>query len=107
MQNFYYPKPGKFDEVLALRVAASKLLKEFGSSPLKVLVNRQTIDRSKGKEAEVASIIWQVEYDSLETLKGEINSWTPAQENRFQKEILSKMKTLLDRFKRTSNYIVF
>jgi hypothetical protein len=32
VQNFYYPKPGKFDEVLALRVVASKLFKEFGFS---------------------------------------------------------------------------
>ena len=107
VQNFYYPKPGKFDEVLALRIEASKLLKEFGFSSGMVFVNRQTMDRQKGKEAEVASIIWHGEYESLESLKKEMNSWNPAQENRFQKEILSKMKLLIDRFKRTSNYIVF
>jgi hypothetical protein len=107
VQNFYYPKPGKFDEALALRIEASTLLEEFGFATGKVLVNRQTMDRSKGKEAEVASILWQVEYESLESLKKEMNSWTPIQVNRFQKEILSKMNSLVDRFKRTSNYVAF
>ena len=107
VQNFYFPKPGKFDEVLALRVEASKLLKEFGFSPGMILVHRQTMDRSKGKEAEITSILWQVEYQSVESLKKEMNSWTPLQESRFQKEILSKMKLLIDRFKRTSSYVVF
>ena len=107
VQNYYYSKPGKVDEILALRIEASKLLKEFGFSAGNVLVNRQTMDRAKGKETEVASILWQVEYESLESLKKEMNSWTPIQESRFQKEILSKMKMLVDRFKRTSSYIVY
>ena len=105
VQNSYYPKSGKFDDVLALRIAASKLLKEFGFSSGKVLVHRQTIDSLKGKE-EVASVVWLCEYESLESLKKEMNSWNPAQENRFQKEILNKMKLLIDRFKRTSSYVV-
>lgn len=65
------------------------------------------MDRSKGKEAEIASIVWQVEYDSLESLKKELQAWTPLQENKFKKEILSKMRMIVDRFKRTSSYIVF
>jgi len=69
VQNSYYPKSGKLDEVLALRIVASKLLKEFGFSPGRVLVQRQTMDRSKGKEAEIASIVWLSEYESLESLK--------------------------------------
>lgn len=96
VQNSYHPKPGKFDEVLALRIKASKLLKEFGFSSGIVLVGR-----------EQGPIVWHAEYESLEALNKEMNSWTPAQEKRFQKEILSKMKSLVDRFNRTSHYVVF
>ncbi len=107
VQNSYYPKSGKFDEVLALRIAASELLKEFGFSPGRILVQRQMLDRFKEKEQEIASILWLSEYESLESLKKEMNSWSPVQENRFQKEILSKMKLVIDRFKRTSSYVVY
>lgn len=106
VQNFYYPKSGKLDEALSLRIVASKLLKEFGFSPGRVVVQRQTMDISKGKEAEIAFVVWLSEYESLESLKKEMNSWSPAQETRFHKEILSKMKLLIDRFKRTSSYVV-
>lgn len=107
VQNHYYPKVGKFDEVLALRIAASKLLKEFGLSAGRVLVNRQTMDKARGKQQEVASVTWVAEYESLEALKNELNSFTPDKASRFKKEILNKMKLLVERAKRTSNYIVF
>lgn len=86
VQNHYYPKPGKFDEVLVLRIAASKLLKEFGLSSGQVLVNRQV-------EGDDAPIIWQSEYESNEALKKEMNACTPEQEKRFEEEILKRMKT--------------
>jgi hypothetical protein len=107
VQNHYYPKPGKLDEVLALRIAASKLLKEFGLSPGRVMVTRQTMDRANGKQDEIAAVTFQSEYESLEALKKELNSFTADQQSRFQKEILDKMKLLIDRFKRASSYVVF
>lgn len=107
VQNHYYPKPGKFDEVLALRIAASKLLKEFGFVAGRVIVTRQTMDRANGKQEEIASVVWHAEYESLRVLKTELNSYTAKQESRFQKEILIKMTLLIDRFKRTSSYVVF
>jgi hypothetical protein len=107
VQNHYYPKPGKFNEVLALRIAASKLLKEFGMTAGRVIVSRQTMDRANGKQEEIAAIVWNAEYESLEALKKEINAYTAKQETRYQREILSKMKLLIDRFKRTSSYVMF
>jgi hypothetical protein len=107
VQNHYCPKPGKLDEVLALRIAASKLLKEFGLSPGRVMVTRQTMDRANGKQDEIAAVTFQSEYESLEALKKELNSFTADQQSRFQKEILDKMKLLIDRFKRASSYVVF
>ena len=107
LQNHYYPKLGKFNEVLALRIAASKLLKEFGFAAGRVMVTRQTMDRAAGKKEEIAAIIWLSEYENLEVLKTELNSYTPEQASRFQKEILNKMKLLTNRFKRTSSYVVY
>jgi hypothetical protein len=107
VQNHYYPKPGRFNEVVELRIAATKLLKEFGFSAGQVMVTRQTLDRAKGKKEEIAAVTFQSEYDSLEALKKELNSFTPEQKLRFQKEILNKMKLLIDRFKRTSSYVVW
>lgn len=106
VENNYYPKPGKFEEVLTLRIAASKLLKEFGLSPGKITVARQTKDSAKGKQAEVAAIVWSCEYKNLVALEKEISSLTLEQESRFQKEILQKMKTHTTRHKRTSSYVV-
>ncbi len=100
VQNQYFPKTGKFDEVLALRIAASKLLKEFGMTAGRVLITRQTMDRAKGKQKEVAAVVWHSEYRNLEALKTELNSYTAEQESRFQKEILDKMRLLVDRFKK-------
>jgi hypothetical protein len=96
VQNHYFPKPGKLDEVLALRITASKLLKEFGLSAGRVMVNRQTME-----------VTWFAEYESLDAIKTELKSFTAEKENRFKKEILSKMKPLIDGFKRSSNYVVF
>jgi hypothetical protein len=106
VQNYYYPKPGKFGEVLALRITASKLLKEFGLSGGRIMVTRQTMDRASGKKIEIAAITYQSEYESLEALKKEINSFKPEQSTRFQNEILSKMGLIVYRFKRTSSYVV-
>jgi hypothetical protein len=105
VQNHYYPKAGKFDEVLALRIAASKLRKEFGFSAGRVIVTRQTLDRANGKQEEVAAVTWHSEYESLGALKKELSSFTAEQESR-QKKILNKMSLLINRFRRTSSYVV-
>lgn len=76
VENHYYPKPGKFNEVLALRIAASKLLKEFGLAAGRVFVTRQTMDRAKGKQQEVAAVVWHCEYESMGALKSELSSFT-------------------------------
>jgi|GEM_PF-4377748 len=107
VENHYFPKPGKFNEVLALRTAASKLLKEFGLSAGRVTVTRQTLDSTNGKEEDIAAIVWHCEYQNLAALKKELNSFTPEQEKKFQKEILQKMKLLTVKHKRTSSYVVF
>ena len=107
IENHYFPKPGKFNEVLALRIAASKLLKEFGLSAGSVTVTRQTLDTANGKQEDVAAIVWHCEYKNLAALKRELSSFTPEQDKRFQKEILQKMKLLTVRHKRTSSYVVF
>jgi len=105
VENHYYPRPGKFDEVLALRIAASKLQKEFGFPAGRIMVNRQTRDMANGKKEEVAEVIWLTEYESLGSLDKELKSYTAEQESR-QKEIISKMSLLVDRFKRTTSYVV-
>lgn len=107
VRNYYYPKPGKFDEVLALRIAASQLLKEFGLSAGRVLVTRQTMNKANGKQEEIAAVTYLSEYENLAALEKELSSFTVEQNNRFQKEILNKMKPLIDRFKRTSSYVVY
>jgi hypothetical protein len=86
VQNHYYPKPGKFDEVLALRIAASKLLREFSLSACRVMVTRQTMDRANGKQDEIAAVTFQSEYESLEALEKELKSFTSEQKSRFPKE---------------------
>ena len=50
VQNFYYPKHGKYSQVLSIRIAASKLLKEFGLQPGQVMITRMTTDTAKGKQ---------------------------------------------------------
>ncbi len=106
VENHYYPKPGKFDEVLALRIEASELRRKLGFTPGRILVNRQTMDRANDKQEEVAAIIWHSEFENLETLKKELNSYTREQE-KLQKKIQDKMGLLINRFKRTSSYVVF
>lgn len=106
VQNHYYPKPGKLDEMLAVRIAASKLLKEFDFAAGRVMVTRQTMDGAKGKQEEVAAVVWYSEYENLDALKTEMNSYTIEQKSRFQKEVLDKMRLLIDRFKRTSSYVL-
>ena len=106
VQNYYYPKMGKFNEVLSLRVKASKVLKEFGLKSGQVMVARMTTDTAKGTKGEIAPIIWRVEYQSLKALKAELKTFTPKKSLRFKKEILDKVRPLLKRFKRTSNYII-
>lgn len=93
--------------MLALRIEASKLLKVLGYTAGRVMVKRQTMDRAKEKQEEVASVTWVAEYESLGALKKELNSFTPEANNRFKKEILNKMKLVVERFKRTSSYVVF
>lgn len=94
VQNHYYPKPGKFDEVLALRIAASKLLKEFGMTSGRVVVTGKTV-------------VWQGEYLNSSALEKELKAFTPEQQSRFKKQILDRMKLLIDRHERTSSYIVY
>ncbi len=98
VQNYYYPKPGKLEEVVALRIDASKLLKEFGLSSGKVMVIEQ-----KTKEA----VIWESEYVSMQSLEKELNSLTAQQKAKFQTMILDKMKLLTTRFKRTQSFVVY
>lgn len=107
VENHYYPKPGKHDEVRALRIEASRLLIKFGFTAGQVLVTRQTMDRDSGKQDEIAAVVWRAEYKSLAALKAEVNSFTAEQEKQMKKEILSKMKLLINRFKRTSHYVVY
>ena len=94
VQNLYYPKPGKIDEVLALRIAASKLLKEFGMTSGRVMVSKETV-------------VWQGEYLNISALEKELKTFTPEQQERFKKEILERMKLLVDRHERTTSTIVF
>lgn len=100
VENHYFPKSGKFEEVLSLRIAASKLLKEFGLSPGQVSVTRQTEDR------EIAGIVWQCEYESLNALNAELKTFTPEKERRFKTEILDKMKLLVNKHKRIQRMVV-
>lgn len=100
VENHYYPKPGKFEEVLALRIEASKLLKEFGLSAGQINISRQTEDK------EIAAIVWQCEYASMSALNAELKALTPEKERRFQTQILDKMKLLTHKHKRISRSVV-
>jgi hypothetical protein len=63
------------------------------------------LDRANGKQEEVAAVTWHSEYESVGALKKELSSFTAEQESR-QKKILNKMSLLINRFRRTSSYVV-
>ena len=81
IQNYYYPKEGKFDEVLTLRIKASNLLKKFGLKAGKIIINRQTSDTEEG-HLMTAPLIWQAEYSSLNSLEKDLNLFTPKVKKR-------------------------
>ncbi len=69
---------------------ASKLLKEFGPSGGRIMVTQQTMHRASVKKIEIALITYQSEYESVEALKKELNSFSSEEVTRFQNAILIK-----------------
>jgi hypothetical protein len=98
VRNYYYPKPGKLEEVIALRIDASKLLKEFGLSSGRVMVAEQNEDEA---------VVWESEYQSIQSLNSELDSFTAHQKAKFKTMILDKMKLITTKFKRTQSVVVY
>lgn len=95
VQNFYYPKSGKLNEVLALRIAASERLKELGLTVGRVFITR-----------EIQSVVWQAEYQNLAAFEIELRKLSVKDKSKFDKDFREKMKLLINKFERTSSYVM-
>ena len=89
VQNQYYPKPGKEDEVYQCRLHGSEVRAKLGLAKGKVLT--QTNDDGQ------TVVIWECEYQSLDDRKKDVASLEKSEEF---KKIQEHMSTLVERFER-------
>jgi hypothetical protein len=89
VQNQYFPKSGKEEEVYKLRLHASEVIKKLGLRNGRVLKRMNVSDRPY--------VEWECEYSSLEEREKDIK--IVGQSRDFQ-QVEEKMGTLLDNFER-------
>ncbi|MEI9921339.1 MAG: DUF1684 domain-containing protein [Bacteroidota bacterium] len=90
VQNYYYPKPGKEQEVYEWRLHASEVRAKLG------LLKGQVLKKVSGESGPY--VIWQCEYSSVEAREKEVKQLDLSEE--FEK-VQAHMGTLIDKFERS------
>ncbi len=91
VMNQYWAKDGMIEEVYKHRLYASQVRKNLGLKVGRVLLITEA-------DNESPHVIWECEYDSLEDRENDIQMLTES--GQFE-EVMEKMGTLIDDFKRT------
>jgi hypothetical protein len=92
VQNYYYAKPGKAEEVYEWRIHASDVREKLG-------LRRGRVLRRIGDSAQQPDVIWECEYPDAQSREAELK----ALENNAEFEAVVKhMGTLIDRFDRAT-----
>lgn len=89
VQNQYYPKPGKENEVYQCRLHGSDVRARLGLPKGKVL--------RKMNETGREIVVWECEYPSLEERKKDVASLEQSEEFR---RVQEHMSTLVEKFER-------
>ncbi|MVM29314.1 hypothetical protein GO755_04660 [Spirosoma sp. HMF4905] len=89
VQNLYFPKPGKEEEVFKWRLHASEVRAKLGLPKGRVL---KKLSGSGGP-----FVIWECQYPSLEAREKDVTILDKSDEF---KEVQAHMSTLLDKFER-------
>ena len=92
IQNHYWAKEGKIQEVYEHRLYASSVRKKLGFAEGRVLLR-------KSNNSSLAHVIWECEFESEEARQKDIRLLTETGE--FE-EIMDKMGTLIDKFERAT-----
>jgi hypothetical protein len=90
VQNHYFPKPGKEEEVYEWRLHASEVRVKLGRAKGRVL--------KKLKGTNAPHVIWECEYPSMEACKESTSSLKQSAEF---KKVQEHMRTLISRFERS------
>jgi hypothetical protein len=90
VQNYYWAKEGKIDEVYAHRLYASQVRDSLGLAVGRVL-------KRIGTKGELSHVVWECEYVSEAARKEDVRKLT---ESGAFKKVTKKMGTLIDKFAR-------
>jgi hypothetical protein len=90
VQNYYWAKEGKIDEVYAHRLYASEVRDSLGLAVGRVL-------KRIGTNSSLSHVIWECEYPSEEARKEDVRLLTAS--GAFEK-VTKKMGTLIEKFER-------
>ena len=95
VQNYYWAKEGKIDEVYAHRLYASSVRDSLGLAVGRVL-------KRIGSEGELSHVIWECEYENMEAREADLRKLT---ESGAFDPVNKKMGTLIEKFSRGVYYI--
>ena len=98
VENYYYAKAGKADEVYQWRMHASDVRVRLGFARGRVLRRIVSSDQT-GQSKELPDVVWQCEYPSIEARQAEADAIATKPE--FE-EVQKHMSTLIRRFERVS-----
>ena len=90
VQNYYWAKEGKIDEVYTHRLYASQVRDSLGLAVGRVL-------KRIGTHGELSHVIWECEYPSEAARKEDVRKLTAS--GAFEK-VTEKMGTLIEKFER-------
>lgn len=90
VQNYYWAKEGKIEEVYAHRLYASEVRDSLGLAVGRVL-------KRIGTNGELSHVIWECEYTNEATRKEDIRK---LDESGVFEKVTKKMGTLIDKFAR-------
>lgn len=90
VQNYYYAKPGKAEEVYRWRIHASEVREKLG-------LRRGRVLRRTGPSGQLPDVIWECEYPDMASREAEVKILDSNSEFDY---VLKHMDTLIDRFDR-------
>lgn len=92
VQNYYYAKPGKAEEVYSWRIHASDVREKLG-------LRRGRVLRRIGDSTKQPDVIWECEYPNGAIREAELKV---LENNGEFNEVVKHMETLIAHFDRTS-----
>jgi len=98
VQNYYYAKPGKADEVYRWRLHASDVREKLGFARGRVLRRRESVDQTQ-ESSNLPDVIWECEYANIDERERESTQVSATPE--FQ-AVQQHMSTLIQRFDRAT-----